>query len=417
VSTELRAALREAVADAPPYDIDPYAIVRVGVRRTRRRAAAVVGGCSLAAAALVVATVMSGPERSAPDPAPAEIDRLDLDDSRAVDLDVIASTRTAWDNDRDSLDYDELVGITTDGLVLRGRHTLERGEVELGLLDPRSGRTDWLPTPPGRPFEAVPLDMTAERLVLVHAAGNGHSVLVFDRAARTWRREVIRVPYGIEVHMPPRVELAPDDRVYIGSTMEGESGPIHWWSAPIAEGGQARPEPDLLGAAVAWSGDAVLRGHPDGRVVVTRPDEEIELTDRRPGGCEGPAPYPDAPLHVLWAGDRPVVTYLCDSGSKFPRSHTVVFDPEEDRRVEIADVSATAADTSHVLLAGGAPAGNADESSTYLLGLDELSLARVGRGPHEPHVALAAGLLLWNTPGPGDSQDAYDVVWNVARLE
>jgi hypothetical protein len=52
-----------------------------------------------------------------------------------------------------------------------------------------------------------------------------------------------------------------------------------------------------------------------------------------------------------------------------------------------------------------------------VLDLDQLTLARVGEGMHDAQVALAAGLLLWNTPGPDDSQDAYDVVWNVARLE
>lgn len=420
MSTELRAALREAVADAPPYDVDPRAVVRAGVRRTRRRVGAAVGLGSLAAAALVVATVLSGPERPAPDPAPAEIDRVDIDRALPLRIDPLTTTRTTWrDSGPASLEYDRYEGITTDGLVLRARYTNDRGHAEIGLVEPATGATDWLPPLPGRPPEVTVVELAEDRLVLAEWMHQGRTLHLFDRGTRTWQRSVVHVSGSWEVHLPPVIRMGPEDRVYVGSTMEGESAPLHWWSASLEEGGQARVEPDLRGVAVAWTDDAELRATWDGRVVVSTPAGETELSDRRPDGCDEPTAFPEVAPTVLWAGDRPVVTYFCESGSDVPGRTTVVHERHGGRVVEIADAAAVAADASHVVLSGGTDDGaeHPGHTSTYVLDLDQLTLARVGEGMHDAQVALAAGLLLWNTPGPDDSQDAYDVVWNVARLE
>lgn len=418
MSTDLRAALREAVADAPSYDVDPDSVMREGVRRRRRRTGAVVGASALAAAAAVVTVVLSGHERPAPDPAPAEIDRLDLDDSAAVDLAVIASTRTAWDNDLDSLEYDRLAGITTDGLVLRTRWTHDLGHAEIGLLDPATGATTWLPPLPGRPAEVTPVELAEDRLVLAEWMHQGQTLHLYDRGTQTWRRSVVHVSGSWERHVPPLVRMGPDNRVYVGSTMEGQAGPLHWWSAAVDEGGQARVEPGLRGVAAAWADDAVLRAWPDGRVVVSAPTGESELSDRRPDGCDAPASFPEAAPTVMWAGDRPVVTYLCESRSDVPGRTTVVHDREAERTVEVADAAAVAADDSRVVLAGATDDGgeHPGRSSTYVLDVDELTIVRIGDGLHDTQAALAAGLLLWNAPGPEDRPDAYDVKWKVARV-
>ena len=112
MSTDLRTALREVVGDAPAYGVDTDAVIEAGRRRIRRRAAVAVGSCALAAAAVVAVTATAGQERPDPDPAPAEIVHLDLDDATPARPDVLVSTRTAWDKNRDALEYDELVGIT-----------------------------------------------------------------------------------------------------------------------------------------------------------------------------------------------------------------------------------------------------------------------------------------------------------------
>lgn len=419
MSIDLRTALRAAVTDAPPYGVDPDAVIRAGGRRVHRRVGAAAGACALAVAAVVVATALAAQERPAPEPAPTETTRLDLDDAVGTDLQVVASTRTAWDNDRDSLEYDRLVGLTADGLVLRTRYSNDRGHAEIGLLDPTTGATDWLPTPPGRPPEITPVELAEDRLVLAEWMHQGRTVHVFDRGTRTWQSSAVHVTGDWERHVPPLVRVGPDDRIYVGSTMEGQPAPLHWWSAALGEAGQARVEPDLQGVAVAWTDDAVLRADPDGRVVVSTPAGETELSDRPPDGCDARAAFSLVTPTVLWAGDRAVVTYLCDSGSDVPGSTTVVHDREAGRAIEVTDASAVAADDSHVVLTDppGSSAGHPGDSSTYVLDLDRLSVARIGDGTHEPHVAIVGDLLLWNTPGPDDSPDAYDVVWKVARLD
>lgn len=423
MSADLRTALRDAVADEPSFSVDAAAIADVGGRRARRRTRLAVAAAALSTTAVLAAVaVVARPTDPEPAPAPTEVVQLDLGGADEAPLDVVSSTRTAWrdDGSDEFFRHDRYEGLTADGLVLRNRRTGPSVGSLLGLLDPRTGTTDWLPDPPANLYGMQPVALDIDRLVLGVGQGNGHSVLVFDRASRTWQRDIVRIPYGIEVHVPPRMVLSSDDRLHVGNTLENDPGPMHWWSAPVPGGGTVTPEPELEGAGVAWSGPARLVADPDGRVVVSTPAGETEVSDRRPDGCENPGAFPDVAPSVLWAGSHPVVTYLCDSGSDVPGATTVVHDPEGGRAFEVPDASAVAADDSRVVLLSRTTDGGAEhpgKSSTYVLDLDGLTIARIGRGAHEPQVALAAGLLLWNTPGPTDSQDAYDVVWNVARLD
>ena len=50
MSTDLHAALREAVADAPTYESDLRTVVEAGSRRVRRQAAFRVGSAALVVA-------------------------------------------------------------------------------------------------------------------------------------------------------------------------------------------------------------------------------------------------------------------------------------------------------------------------------------------------------------------------------
>jgi hypothetical protein len=419
VSADLRTALRDAVADEPTFNVDAHAIVDAGGRRARRRTRFAVATAALSTTAvLATVAVVSRPADPDPAPAPTEVVQLDLDSADDAPLDVIAATRTRWkDGSGDEFSrHDRFEGLTTDGLVLRNRRTGPSVGSLLGLLDPRTGTTDWLPDPPANLYGMQPLALNVDRLVLGVGQGNGHSVLVFDRASRTWQRDIVQIPPGIEVHVPPLMELGTDDRAYIGAPMEGEPGPMRWWSAPVPDGGPARAEPDLEGGVVAWGAGLQLTAEPSGRVVLTDDAGPTVLADAWPAGCEPPEKFPEAPPRALLAGDVPVVSYPCDVGQM-----TVVYRPGEDP-VAVRGASALAGDDGHVVLATattyvGALVASDGPGSTALLDLSDLSLARIGTGPHEPQVALAAGLLLWNTPGPTDSKDVYDVVWNVARLD
>ncbi|HEY0642697.1 MAG TPA: hypothetical protein VGD39_04700, partial [Nocardioides sp.] len=426
VSTDLGRALRDAVADEPTFVVDPQALAHTGRHRLRRRNAIAVGTATLATAAVLVATsLVSRPSTSDPDPAPAERTvRLDLDDAVAVRPEVVASTRTTWrDEGKNSLEFDRLEGITTDGLVLRSRYTNAHGTTELGLLDPSTGSTDWLPDPPWRSGDIAGVDLGADRLVVVvRTHVYQYAISVLDRATRAWRpHTVVRLPAGTEVHTTARALVGPDDRLYLGSTMEGRSGPMHWWSAPVVGGGQMQPEPDLEGAAVAWGDDGTrVTADPEGHVVLSGPRGERVVGERRPAGCERPSGFPDAPPHAVAAGDRAVVTFYCDSGDPdVAVPLTVVYARGSLTRIEGG--TALASDDRHLLVLGGDgsshPTGSyVGETWIYLVDVDRSTVSRLGRGLHDRQVDVGAGMVLWNSPGRLDDKSVYDVTWSVAPL-
>ena len=277
MSTELRTALRDAVSAPPPFDPDVAAIVDAGVRRNRRQARVAVGACAAVVALVVTTAVVSRPHPD-PDPEPAKVVRLDLEQAEPVQLDVLATTRGASDGPGDGpLDRTQFEGLTDDGLVLVNRHRNNSRPLVLGLLDPSSGATDWLPPPEVDNRELQVVDLTSERLVVVTRSGGayGYEVLVFDRAARTWQRSEVQLPGGVEVHVGPQLALSPDDRLHLGTTFENQPGPVGWWSAPLSDDSpDLRAEPELEGASVAWNDDVMVSADPSGRVVVSGPDEE-----------------------------------------------------------------------------------------------------------------------------------------------
>jgi hypothetical protein len=235
---------------------------------------------------------------------------------------------------------------------------------------------------------------------------SGGTLLVFDRGSRTWQTSAVTVPAGLEAHMPPSVGIGLDGRLYLGHWNEGESGPVHWWSYPVPQGDEGRPEPDLTGTSMAFGDGVQARADSDGRIVLSTPGEDRLLAERRPQACEPPSdPDTALPLNgVRLAGDRPVVTYWC--GEPSPRSDTVtvLYDTDGDKTVQVAGATLLAADQDHVLLAP--PLGTAH--GMYLLNLDALTMGKASTsvGPsflahidaprHNFPVGLAAGLILWD---------------------
>ncbi|HET9999015.1 MAG TPA: hypothetical protein VFQ17_15955 [Nocardioides sp.] len=413
MSTDLRAALQEAVADAPYDESDLRDVLARGSRRVRRRTALVVGSSALAVAA-VIASVVAVTHDPAQEPHPARVVRLDLDQAQPLDL---QPTRQGG--------RDRFLGLTADGLVLRSRHPDGGDGDELGLVDPGTGVTDWLPdatdptgtlAPPGRhgmPPWLLPVQLAADQLVLLHlepaiwrSRSSSGTLLVFDRGSRTWESGDVTVPAGLEAHQPPSVGIGLDGRLYLGHWNEGESGPMHWWSYQVPQGGQGRPEPALTGTSIAFGAGVQARADSDGRIVLSTPGEDLLLAEHRPQGCEPPSDPDTAPWPgwVRMAGSRPVVTYWC--GEPSPRSDTVtvVYDTDGGRTIQVPGAGLLAADQRHVLLAP--PSGTA--RGMYLLDLDTVTMGKANTsvGPsflahidsqrHNFPVALAAGLILWD---------------------
>ena len=413
MSTDLHAALHEAVSDAPYDESDLRDVLATGSRRVRRRAALVVGSSALAVGA-VIASVVVVTNDPAQEPRPARVVRVDLDQAQPLDLQPMRQGG-----------QDRFLGLTADGLVLRSRHPSSADTYQLGLLDPGTGVTDWLPdaTDPtgtlaqpggnGMPPWRLPVQLAADQLVLLDVEPaidtgkpSGGTLLVFDRGSRTWQTSEVTVPAGVEAHMPPSVGIGLDGRLYLGHTNEGQSGPVHWWSYPVPQGGEGRPEPDLTGASIAFGEGIQARAGSDGRIVLSTPGEDRLLAEHRPQACE-PPDDPDTALWPGWvrmAGSRPVVTYWC--GEPSPRSDTVtvVYDTDGGKTIQVAGSALLAADQDHVLLAP--PLGTAH--GMYLLNLDTLTmgkastsvgpsfLAHINSPRHNFPVGLASGLILWD---------------------
>lgn len=413
MTTDLHTALREAVAD-PPYDeSDLRDVLAIGARRVRRRAALVVGTAGLTVVA-VIASVVAVTNDPAQESRPARVVRVDLNQARPLDL---QPTRQGGRG--------RFLGLTADGLVLRSQHPKGADGYELGLLDPGTGVTDWLPDPMeptgaltspggnGKPLWRLPVELTTDQLVLLdletaiwRLRSSAGTLLVFDRGSRTWQTSDVIVPAGLEAHLPPSVGIGLDGRLYLGHWNEGESGPMHWWSYPVPQGGEGRPELALTGTSMAFGDGVQARADSGGRIVLSTPGEDRLLAEHRPQACEPPSD-PDAPLWpsgVGMAGNRPVVTYWCGEPSPRPDTVTVVYDTDGDRTVQVAGSALLAADQDHVLLAPTFRTAR----GMYLLNLDTLtmgksstsvgpsSLAHIDAARASSPVGLAAGLILWD---------------------
>ena len=149
-----------------PYDeSDLRDVLAAGSRRVRRRAAFGVGASALVAVGAVLASVAVGstvPTRSTA----RRSGDLDLGRAEKLDLDVLASVRTT---SRDQMDESSTT-IASWGsrrtAWSSAAATPSGGEgYGLGLLDPETGSTDWLPPPPAAAANRV-VELTADRLVL-----------------------------------------------------------------------------------------------------------------------------------------------------------------------------------------------------------------------------------------------------------
>ena len=257
------------------------------------------------------------------------------------------------------LSFDRFEGLTPDGLVLRARYVFPTTTTGRPPR-PATGRTDWL-RHPGDVGEPQVAALTMDQLVLLdNRKGLARALLVLDRATLTWTSSVIRLPSGIEAHVPPQLRLGPDDRLYVGSNMENEY-PIHWWSFPVPEGGDLRREPGLADRAVAWNQDVHVTADIRGRVVRTVAGGSRTLSDDRPAGC--PVPRTRLYSELELAGDRPVVTYFCGKGDELQEASPSCLPSPGRPGVEVPG-GVLAADRDLVLLSGSGDGSSASTSLT-----------------------------------------------------
>ncbi len=242
---DLQALMRENVASPPPEHLDVDALVTAGRGRVRRRRTAVVGGAALVTAGVVTVAALVLPRgTTAPDEGAAERPAPDaptitLADAAAAvegrDYEVL-TTYTNEDLDADNGQY--LDGVTDDGLVLfRDGPRADQRRPRFALLDPATDRRSWLPDLRVGQAQTWPVELSAERLVLLSLGGSGQGALrayVFDRADGTW--STVQWP-GLRGAEPWAARLGPDGRIYVSVPATQGQPPEGGW--PTQEGGDA----------------------------------------------------------------------------------------------------------------------------------------------------------------------------------
>ena len=263
---ELRDLLHDNAA-TPPHEVDDLsAVLKGGRRRVRRRRLAAVGGTALAGAAVVGLTSVVWP-------APPDLDAADVPAPLAPTLrltDAQQAVRgedyqvlTSYTNENLNQDNGQyLDGVTDDGLILfRDGPRMDQPEPRYALMDPGTGRKDWLPDFPGSDDAQLrPVELGADRLVFMGArfgvsgdagspGGARRFALVYDRQAQRW--DEIGWSGVPRTEEPADAVLGPDDRLYVRvPATQGEPPEGGWPTGPGGEADDADADGDTY---ALWS--------------------------------------------------------------------------------------------------------------------------------------------------------------------
>lgn len=241
--TDLRQALRTAVATPPPDEIDVVAVMAEGhrARTTRRRrmvvAIATATATVVVAGVAVVALVTRDAGDRAPEPAPPPPNRTeqaidpvgpvrDFAEDPVLGFEEDAPLLREGDVVLGEYEYGTTALLTEDLQVLTSRR--RGGGEQFGLFDPADpGDVDWLPVAPVAADELVPLcgylvdhrgDCVQGARTLWFFASVGASdridIVRFDRLNREWS-EAARPPRSTLVDPLVSARVVDDDRLVI----------------------------------------------------------------------------------------------------------------------------------------------------------------------------------------------------------
>ncbi len=427
---ELKELMRQNVAAPPPDALDFDALVDAGRRRVRRRRRMVV----LGGAAVVVAGVVAGAAVTLPQgtdgtgaadgpPAPdAPTARL-ADAKSAVegrDYRVLASYTN--DNlDRDNGQYFD--GVTDDGQILfRDGPRSDQLYPRLALIDPATNSKDWLPDPPMGQSQTWPVELGADRLVLVGGEGGGmkaHLVAyVFDRATRQW--STMQWPGLPKLGFFPTSSLGPDGRLYAsvpatrGRPPEGgwpvgpdgeaddadaDGDTYHLWSVSLTDESDVRDEGLTVGSVAFTDRSMVWTDSTNGAAGL------VHVRDLATGEEHSFDPHTGEKCNLLSFGatdDRVVMSQYCgtyDEGTRDDRVQILTTDGDQVVTLQDSGVEGWVAgaggdgDVVTVTSYGNRP-------GTYVYDLDTEAFLRLSDAVSKFGVGgpTPDGLFLWQTP-------------------
>ena len=189
------------MADEPRDDLDLVAVVAAGRRRRQRRRRWTVGAAAaVTATALVAATLgprlfddPAEPEPAPPTPKVVPVEVLSLDGAVELPTGALRTHHAPGDN-LEGLSWDRWAGVTDDGYIVRIRNVYEADTTSFGLVDPATGRTEWLPES-GYDFgDPDPLRLGTDDLVFLDNRNATGAVAVYDRAPAGGRRTPASAP-------------------------------------------------------------------------------------------------------------------------------------------------------------------------------------------------------------------------------
>ena len=290
---DLRELMHEAT-DRPPREHDDLStVLSGGRRRVRVRRAAVVGGTALAAGAIALGS-FTWLNPTPPDLAAAGVPRpegpvIGLGDARPAVEGTDYRTLTSYTNDNlNRANGQYLDGVTDDGLVLfrDGPHG-RTNAVRFALLDPATGEKDWLDGLPEPSAQFVPIDLGADRLVLLRLPSSGEDepvvVDVYDRTAGTWSS--LSWPGLPDATAGWGSRIGPDGRLYVRIPATRTQVPEGGW--PVGPDGEADDSDapgetyDLWSVSLDSASDARDEGLLVGDVAFT--SDAMVWTDRTNG--------------------------------------------------------------------------------------------------------------------------------------
>lgn len=432
---DLKQLLHDNVAQAPPDHLDLASVVEAGRRRARgRRTTVAAGAAGLVAACVGVAALASGlpggADRSTPASHPPRPDAptLRLTDARKAvegrDYEELASY-TNRNLDRDNGQYFD--GVTDDGLILyRDGPRADQLYPRLALLDPATGSKEWLPRLAVGQSQTWPVELSAERIVLVALDGRRLTAYVLDRGAGEWRAMTW---HGLPAVDDSRAQVGPDDRLYVpvpatrGQVPEGgwptgpdgeaddanaEGDTYDLWSVSLTRASDVRDEHLRVGAVAFTDTTMVWTDSTNGHA------GRVHVRDLATGEEHSFDPHAGERCNLLGFGataDRIVMSEYCGTYSRGVRDDRVqVLSTDGDQVVTIQDSD----------LDGGlvGPEGNLvtltaygdGEAGTYLYDLTDNAFLRlsdsysrwaVGGGP------VPGDQFFWNTStnrGHGSTQ-------------
>jgi hypothetical protein len=436
VVNELRDLLHDNVATPPHEHGDLSAVLKGGRRRVRRRRMAAVGGTALAGAAVVGLTSLvwpAPPDLDAADVPAPQAPTLRLADAspavRGEDYRVLASY-TNENLNRDNGQYFD--GVTDDGLILfRDGPQMDQPRPRYALMDPGTGKKDWLPEFPGADDSQFhPIDLGTGRLVFAGtrfgslddagtADGAERFALVYDRDAREWNEVTWAGLPGTGDETG--AILGPDDRVYVRvPATRGEPPEGGWPTGPGGEADDADADGDtyaLWSVALDDGSDVRDEGLTVGDVAFTR--TSMVWTDRTNGDSglvhvrdldtgEERAFDPRSGercnlLSFGAAGDRIMMSQYCgtyDGGVRDDRVQVLGTDGEQVVTVQDDSVEGTLGQGSDVVRVTSYQRGRV---GTFVYDLDTDRFLRVSEDVSSWLVGgpTLDGQFMWSTPENG----------------